>query len=124
LDTAIPYKRAPLISVLHPMQITIENGRTQNKRDYNHGRHRRRDGGLLPSCAAAAIGGEAAVEAGLEMGNGEEEEDRPGLDGRTRLPPVLQVLKTPASVRVVGGLRRSDPSGSRSGGGDYRHAQW
>jgi hypothetical protein len=52
------------------------------------------------------------VEAGLEMGNGEEEEDRPGLDGRTRLPPVLQVLKTPASVRVVGGLRRSDPSGS------------
>jgi hypothetical protein len=46
-----------------------ENGHTQNKRNYNHGRHRLRDGGLIPSCAAAAIGGEAAVEAGLEMGN-------------------------------------------------------
>jgi hypothetical protein len=87
-----------------------ENGYTQNKRDYNHGRHRRRDGGLLvlPSCAAAAIGGEAAVEAGLEMGNGEEEEeeDRPGLDARTRLPPVLQAPKTPTSESVVGEGRR------------------
>jgi hypothetical protein len=46
----------------------------------------------------------AAVEAGLEMGNGEEEEDRPGLDARTRLPPVLQAPKTPMSVT-------SDPNG-------------
>jgi hypothetical protein len=82
-----------------------ENGHTQNKRNYNHGRHRLRDGGLIPSCAAAAIGGEAAVEAGLEMGNGEEE-DRPGLDARTRLPPVLQAPRTPTSVRVVGRRRR------------------
>jgi hypothetical protein len=47
----------------------------------------------------------AAVEAGLKMGNGEEE-DRPGLDARTRLPPVLQAPKTPTSVRVVGRRRR------------------
>jgi hypothetical protein len=46
-----------------------ENGHTQDKRDYNHGRHRLRDGGLIPSCAAAAVGGEGS--GGGRSGDGE-----------------------------------------------------
>jgi hypothetical protein len=46
-----------------------ENGHTQDKTNYNHGRHRLRDGGLIPSCAAAAIGGEGS--GGGRSGDGE-----------------------------------------------------
>jgi hypothetical protein len=52
----------------------------------------------------------AAVEAGLEMGNGEEE-DRPGLDARTRLPPVLQAPIEDADVGEGCWPATSDPNG-------------
>jgi hypothetical protein len=51
-----------------------------------------------------------AVEDGLEVGNGEEE-DRPELDAQMRSPPVLQATKTPTSVRVVSRRRRSERPG-------------
>jgi hypothetical protein len=55
-----------------------------------------------------------AVEDGLEVGNGEEE-DRPELDAQMRSPPVLQATKTPTSVGLLAGdVAPRGPDGLRA----------